>query len=206
MPDTELDNRILELASDFGKVWKAPATTNEDRKRLLGLLIEDITLTRNGYLVKVGLRLRGGRAHKLPPVDLPRPRAKLIRRDGSNEALTDLDALLETGYDDIRAAEELNQRGHRDCLGGRFNASRIRNIRLRSNLPGGIQRQRTKLRAHGYKTGSELAGELGICNATLQRRAKEGRGVDMHRIPAGGRHFAMYRITPETQTKPTSAP
>ncbi len=64
LPHAELDQRILALTSDFGTVWEAARTTNEDRKRLLGLLIEDITLTRRGYQVNVGLRLRGGRTSR----------------------------------------------------------------------------------------------------------------------------------------------
>ena len=45
----EQDERVLEMARDFGKVWNAPTTSNLDRKRLLALLIEDATLTREGY-------------------------------------------------------------------------------------------------------------------------------------------------------------
>ena len=45
----EQDKRILELARDFGQVWNATTTSNVDRKRLLALLIEDATLTRDGY-------------------------------------------------------------------------------------------------------------------------------------------------------------
>ena len=205
MPDAELDQRILALASDFGRVWEAAGTTNEDRKRLLGLLIEDITVTRRGYQVAVGLRLRGGRTHELPPVELPRPRATVIRRDASKQALAELEALLEAGYDDTRAAEELDLRGHRDSLGGRFNAKRIRNIRVRNNLPGGIERQREKMRAQGYKTATELAAELAIHATTVALRAREGRGIDLHQIPARKRAFAMYRISPKTQTTPAAS-
>ena len=43
--------RMEELAADFARVWDAPATGNADRKRLLRLLVEDVTLTRDGYEV-----------------------------------------------------------------------------------------------------------------------------------------------------------
>ena len=206
MPDAELDERILALASDFGKVWNAAGTTSEDRKRLLGLLIEDITVTRSGYKVEAGLRLRGGRTHVLPPVELPRPRATVIRRDASRETLAELETLLEAGYDDIHAAEELNRRGHRDSLGGRFNASRIRNIRLRNDMPGGIQRQREKMRAKGYRTATELAPELGIDAGTVRLRARQGRGIEFRHLDARGRNYLMYKITPETHnTKATAS-
>ena len=204
MPDAELDERILALSSDFGKVWKAAGTTSEDRKRLLGLLIEDITVTRSGYQVEAGMRLRGGRTHELPPIELPRPRAQLIRRDASKAALAELDALLEAGYDDVHAAEELNRRGHRDSLGGRFSAQRLRNIRVRSNLAGGIQRQREKMQAKGYKTARELAAELGIHPSTVALRAREGRGIDRHLIATRARNFVMYKLTPEAHNTTTT--
>ena len=69
--------RIRELTRDFDQVWNAPETGNADRKRLLGLLIEDATLTRDGYEVKIDLRMRGGRALTLETVHLPRPIAQL---------------------------------------------------------------------------------------------------------------------------------
>ena len=43
--------RLEELAVDFARVRDAPATGNADRQRLLRLLIEDVTLTRDGYEV-----------------------------------------------------------------------------------------------------------------------------------------------------------
>ena len=54
--------RIRELTRDFEQVWNAPETGNTDRKRLLGHLIEDATLTRDGYEVTIELRMRGGRS------------------------------------------------------------------------------------------------------------------------------------------------
>ncbi len=102
---------------------------------------------------------------------MPLPRATVIRRDASKQALAELEELLEAGYDDPHAAEELNLRGYRDSLGGRFNVQRIRAIRVRHKMPGGIERQREKMRAQGYKTAKELAAELAIDAATVGRLA-----------------------------------
>ena len=79
--DTELSERqvarIHELTRDFEQVWNAPETDNTDRKRLLGLLIEDAALTRNGYAVRIDLRMRGGKTLTLDTLTLPRPIAQL---------------------------------------------------------------------------------------------------------------------------------
>ena len=201
MPEAELDRRILELARDFGKVWAAEETTNVDRKRLLRLIIEDITVTRVDNKVVAGLRLRGGRLHELPPIDLPLRRAEAIRRDISREALGELETLLEEGYADAGAAEELNRRGYRDSLGGQLNKKRIQNVRQRNNLPGGLQRKCDNLRTQGYKSRKEIAAELNISVRTVSQLAREARGVEGYALPGRKHPRAMYRIIPETQTK-----
>ena len=84
------------------------------RKRLLNLLVEDATLTRQGYRAHIGLRLRGGKTWALGPVDLPKPRSTVVRRHASNAVLSELKTLRRAGAGDASAAEELNRRGHRE--------------------------------------------------------------------------------------------
>ena len=204
IPDPELEARILELSHDFGKVWKATETANEDRKRLLGWLVEDITLTRNSYQVDVGLRLRGGRVHQLDPVELPRPRAVLIRRDASPEILTELESLLEQGYSDGAAAEELNRRGHRDSRGDPFIRRTICLIRARNNMPNGIRRKQNQLRKQGYISGHELAAELGIPHSQLYRHVPGHQRVEIYEILTAKRILKMYKLIPDSQHQQTS--
>ncbi len=193
-PDAKLKEHILQLANDFGRVWNAEATTSEDRKRLLGKLIEDVTLIRNGYQVTVKLRLRGGRIHELTPINLPRPQSSAIRRDASPEVLAELETLLEAGYYDQAAAEALNQRGYRDSQGDPFTKKRIWRLRKRYHMKNGIRRQREKLQKQGYHSGRKLAAELDIGYETLRHRAQRGQGIQIHRIPAGKRTFVMYKL------------
>ena len=127
----EQDERVLELANDFGKVWNAPATGNVDRKRLLGLLIEDVTLTRQGYRARVELRLRGGKCWSLGSVDLPKPRATVVPRHAGNAVLLELGAMLREGANDDAAAAQLNRRGCRDSRGDTFTGSTVYGIRKR---------------------------------------------------------------------------
>ena len=79
--DSELSERqverIRELTRDSEQVWNASETGNTDRKRLLGHLIEDATLTRDGYEVTIELRMRGGRSLVLETLHLPRPIAQI---------------------------------------------------------------------------------------------------------------------------------
>lgn len=50
--------QVLALATDFPRLWNDPATANRERKRMIRLLIEDITI-RKGEQIKLDLRFRG---------------------------------------------------------------------------------------------------------------------------------------------------
>lgn len=144
------------LVCDSALVWHAPESDNTERKRLLVHLIEDATLTRKDYLVRLGMHLRGGNQWTLEPVEPPKPRAALIRCDACDATISELIELLTGGYDDISAAAELNRRGHRDSGGDRFTGSSVMDIRQKFRLPESISCQRQQLRERGYCTASDL--------------------------------------------------
>ena len=201
------DERVLELANDFGKVWNAPATGNVDRKRLLGLLIEDVTLTRDGYRARVERRLRGGKCWTLGPVDRPKPRAAVVRRQARDAALGELQAMLRDGANDDTAAAQLNRRGHRDSRGNAFTQRTVYCIRKRLGWRSGLERQRPRLRERGYVDARELAAQLGVCASTGRKRARSGRGIHARNWMVGKRHFALYRMdTVDHREAPKASP
>ena len=202
----EQDQRLLELANDFGRVWNAPATGNADRKRLLGLLLEDVTLTRQGYRARIGLRLRGGKPWTLGPVDLPKPRSTVVRRHASDAVLVELETLLCEGVDDATVAAQLNQRDHRDSRGDVFTRRTVYGIRKRLGWRSGLDRRRQRLRERGYVDATELAAQLGVCATTVRARARRGNGIDTCRLTVGKRSFAMYRMDSEAPGKAHNAP
>jgi len=51
--------QILSLATDFPRLWNDPKTPPRERKRMVRLLIEDVTLTKSGEIT-AGVRFRGG--------------------------------------------------------------------------------------------------------------------------------------------------
>src|SRR5213596_1110510 len=67
--DEQERQRILALASDFPAVWRDPKTPHRERKRMLALLIEDVTLIRRREIT-AAVRFRGGATTTLT---LPRP-------------------------------------------------------------------------------------------------------------------------------------
>jgi DNA invertase Pin-like site-specific DNA recombinase len=52
--------QILVLAEDFPRLWRDPATSDRDRKRMARLILEDVTLKRDQTLITVQVRFKGG--------------------------------------------------------------------------------------------------------------------------------------------------
>jgi len=72
--------QILQLAGDFPRLWAASTTASRDRKRILRLLVSDITVTKGPEpkVVRLDVRWQGGKTETLQ-LQLPQNRADAIR-------------------------------------------------------------------------------------------------------------------------------
>ncbi len=58
--DSAEEGTLSTLAADFAGIWHHPATRYQDEKRMLRLLVEDVTLTRKVNQVEVAIRFKPG--------------------------------------------------------------------------------------------------------------------------------------------------
>ena len=204
--------RIRALTRDFEKVWTAPGTTNVDRKRLLGLLIEDATLTRDGSGITVALRMRGGRTLTLDPVQLP-PALAAIRRTPP-KTVAALAGLLDT-HTDRAAALALGQAGYTNWKGEPYTTRRVARMRRKYNLPSFLERQKSRLRDQGFVSARELAEQLGVDPRVVYRIGADAHDDRIERvtIPTDGRPSRMFRgsiqprkLNPIPTKHPTAQP
>ena len=174
--------RILKLACDFPRLWNDPATPVRERKRMIHLVIEDVTITR-GDEVELGIRLRGGATRRLTvPLDLPS--FKLYATPP--EAIEAIDALLEDHCED-EIARILNERGLRTGYGKPFTRKRIQRLCRDHGLTPRYQRLRTR----GLLTRSELAERLGVSPATV--KVWNERGL-LPAEPWNGRNECLFEM------------
>ncbi len=164
--DPEQRARILALATDFPRLWEDPATPQRERKRMVRLLLDDVTLVRTDELV-AHVRFRGGavRTLRLP---LPRSAPDLRRTDPA--VITEIDRLLDD-QTDAQVAELLNARGVRPGVADRFTAAIVTHLRHKYRLTDRF----TRLRARGLLTLPEVSALLGAHPATVKGWAREGR-------------------------------
>jgi len=158
--------RILALATDFPRLWADPATRQRERKRMVRLLIDDVTLLRTDELV-AHVRFRGG---AVQTIRLPLPLSAPDLRRTDPAVVAELDRLLDD-HTDAQAAELLNERGVRPGVADRFSAVIVTHLRHKYRLTDRF----TRLRARGLLTLPEISALLGAHPSTVKAWAREGR-------------------------------
>lgn len=164
--DSQTRKQLLSLATDFPRVWNDPSVKARERKRILRLLVEDVTLI-NGKLIQVQVRLRGGATRSLT-LDKPLPIAQI--RKTKPEVVAEIDTLLDH-YCDREVAEVLNRQGRRTWQDEPFNLKKIAHIRQAFNL----KCRYSRLRVRGLLTTKEMSVRHGVTTTTINLWAREGR-------------------------------
>ena len=161
----EARQQITALTEDFPHVWYDPQTTSIERKQMVGLLLEDVTLI-NGEEVAIHLRFRGGQTHS---ITVPRPVPMARIRKTPREVVRTLNQLLET-CTDREAAQQLNELGLRNWQGQAFTTKKVSLVRRTYGLKSRYER----LRARGLLTGPEMAKQLGVSTTTVHTWGRKG--------------------------------
>jgi hypothetical protein len=133
--------KILELAQDLPRLWHAETTRQSQRKEVLRLLIEDVTVTSvaEPWSIAVAIQWRTGTlSQHQAERPLPHPQTT------SPEVVARIQALYQTSTD-AQIAALLNAEGCRSGYGRPFTAESVAHIRLRQ----GIHKYSSGLKAPG---------------------------------------------------------
>jgi DNA invertase Pin-like site-specific DNA recombinase len=157
---------IRRLATDFPSIWSHPATSHQDKKRMARLLIEDVTLKRDGYSVTLFIRFKAGAIL-----------TRMVRLSRSGNKPTVIDPAIISRIDDLsehhtagEVATALNAAGIVHPTRGEFDTNAVVYVLKRFELPSRYQR----LRARGYWSQEEVAEQFGVSVQTVQRWRKRG--------------------------------
>ncbi|KRB81057.1 recombinase family protein [Noviherbaspirillum sp. Root189] len=142
---------ILALATDFPRLWRDPRTPDRERKRMIRLLLEDVTLNRD-HQITLQIRFKGG-AHKT--LNLPLPMSSWQKIVTPAEVVAQIDELL-NHHTYLQIATILNERGIVSGAGKRFNSHMI--ARLQRSY--GLKSRYDRLRETGLLTLHEMADAL----------------------------------------------
>jgi len=128
----EQKRQILQLGRNFPRLWAAPTTTAQDRKRMLRLLIKDVTVAKGDdpKLLRAHIRWQGGATETLD-VRLPPNRAEALRYP---EGFVDEIRKLASLHDDGEIVALLNRDRRKSSTGKPFTAAMISWIRYKHGI------------------------------------------------------------------------
>jgi DNA invertase Pin-like site-specific DNA recombinase len=160
--------RLREIPERLAQFWQHPQTTARDRKRVVRLLIEDVTLQTAEQIV-AHIRFKGGATQTLS-VPFPPPFAQ--SRLTAPKILEVMQQLLHDATD-AQTAEQLNALGYRTFTGLPFHATHVAQLRRHHRLKD----RYTSLREQGWLTAAEMAEQCGISVPSVWRWYHQGRLV-----------------------------
>ena len=146
------------MATDFPGLWKVPAVPMRARKRMIQLLVDDVTLLRTDEIV-AHVRFRGGATHTL---HLPLPLSAAELRKFDPAVVVEVDRLLDE-HTDSETFEILNSTGWRPGVAECF-SPRILYLLRRTY---GLEDHYTRLRRRGLLTLAEISELLGAHPSTV---------------------------------------
>jgi hypothetical protein len=201
---TETKARVARLVHDLPSVWHDPRTPARERKRMLRLLIDDVTLER-GDVLRLSVRWKGGATSV---VERPLPRtAPDLRRTPT--AIVECVRTLATEQTDGEIARILNARWLRTGTGKPFTARLVQFVRHEYQITSYADH----LQQTGWLTTPQMAALLHVHAGTVKRFAQEGlvravRGDDKDTIlfepptgplptPHPGKRFRDRRLYPQ---------
>jgi len=169
--------RIRALAADLPALFNDPATPLRERKRLIRLLICDVTLIKTTDHIRAHVRMPGGTLHTLT---VPRSLKAWEAHTTPPAAIARIDELLaDHTYDQSVAI--LNQEGLISGWGKPFTVASLTQLCKNRGIPS----HRDRLQAAGMLTAPEIADQLAVTPATIKiwRRRGDitGRRVDGRR-------------------------
>lgn len=183
--DEEKRARILALAGDFPRLWGDPQTPQRERKRMIRLLIEDVTLVKDRQIT-VHVRFKGGATQTLR-LPLPLPATELWKT--SPELVEEIDRLLDS-HTCGETAAILNERGISSPKGHSFHTEMVARVAHEN----GLKSRHERLRERGLKTLHDMAKELGVITQTVIRWRTCGL---LKAYPCNDKHGYLYEPLPE---------
>ena len=151
--------KVLALARDFPRLWHAPSTQAKDRKRMLRLLIKDITVNKliEQRQLSVHLRWQGGACTDLFVQIPPSAAGRHRYRSPIVDRIRDLACSLL----DAQIADRLNREGCTSAKGKSYTAKMIRWIRWRYQIP------LARLKKPEEMTVQQVAKQFGVSDGVV---------------------------------------
>ena len=177
--------KVLALARDLPKLWHAPTTQAKDRKRMLRLLIKDITVEKPApKQLSVHIRWQGNATTDLT-LQLPLNIADRMRYPAE---VVDRVRSMAQNLQDAEIATQLNQQGHSSITGKPYTRSMIQWIRFRYGIAPPVLKKPEEM------TVQQVAGLFGVSDHVVYYWIQNAI-VQTRKLNAGSPHWITLSET-----------
>ena len=188
--DEAQKKQLFSLTKNFPAVWNDPHTPMRERKRMVALLIEHVTLVKTDK-ISIQVRFKGGSTTAL---SIPVPLNAWQGRTTPQQIVSLIDELLEH-HSEVEVAKQLNERGCVTGAGAAFNKESVRWI-CEAN---GLKNYKNRLMARGLLTRPEMAKRYGVsCSAISSWRQKGFLSAQKCNEKGEWLYFPVQRPTEES--------
>ena len=157
--------QAMALAEDLPRLWRAPSTQAKDRKRILRLLIKDITVEQTARKkIALHLRWQGGACEDLH-AEIPRNIADRLRYPAP---IVEKVRELALSLPDADIAQTLNEEGLLSAKGKPFTVCMVNWLRYKHRIPA------PDLKREGEMTVQEIAEKFGVSCGVVYYWLKHG--------------------------------
>lgn len=159
------EKKLFSLTKSFPAVWSDPKTPQRERKRMLALLLKDVTLTKSENIA-IELRFNGG-ATKTKTIPIP---LNAWQGRKTPEPVVALIDRLSDQHTYRQIAEALNERGIPTGAGDPFGRDSVRWV----CQAHGISNYKERLRDKGMMTGIEVAARYAMTVSSVKHWRNRG--------------------------------
>jgi len=186
----EQKEKILSSLKDLPRLWNSPKTRAKDRKRILRLLIKDVTIEKlsDPKQLMLHLRWQGGACEDISLTLPPRFSDQLRYPKETVDKIRGLALTLS----DYQIVEKLNQEGLLSATGKPFNTSKVKWIRFKHNIPAPELKQADEI------TVKEAAKKFGVSIGVVYYWIERGV-VQARRIHRGSPYWIKLDASKEKE-------
>jgi len=184
--------KVLALAKDLPRLWHAPTTQSKDRKRILRLLIRDITVEKGSVPKQLLVHIRW-QGNACTDITLQRP-PSAADRVRYPAAVVDRVRELARHLTDAEIAEQFRREGSISATGKTFTGLIIREIRFTYRIPPPVLRKPEEL------TVAQVAEHFGVREGVVYYWIEYAH-LQARRLNAGSPYWITLNATDELRLR-----
>ena len=191
----EVGEKLDELLKNFPAVWNDPNVANRDRKRVVRLIVEDVTLLKDTEQREINahIRFKGGATRS---VKLDTPWIVYERWKTKPHIIEEIDRLLDD-HTEGQVARLLTERGMTTSYGRPFRTENVAYLRKKY----GLRHRSVRLHERGYLPLRKIAASIGVSMREIERREAQGL---IESVAVNDLNKRLYREAHKTVVPPVA--